>query len=117
MTNSVCERQAMAVRDPLSRCTSFPAEAIVHDVRLYFGLSPSLWMVECSLAAQGTTVSHQTAKLSTEKFGRSFVNEIRRRPSVRLGGQWNLGEAAGSIRGKKHWPTAQLIWAASCPRF
>lgn len=97
----------MTNRDPLYRRHRFPAEIIAHAVWLYFRFPLSLRMIEDMLAARGIIVSHQTVRLWAEKFGRTFVNELRRRSSGRLGDKWHLDEAVISIRGEKHW-----LWRA-----
>ena len=91
-------------RDPGDR---FPAEVIAHAVWLYFRFPLSLRMVEDLLAARGVIVSHQTVRLWTEKFGRDFANDIRRRSAGRLGDKWYLDEVVITIGGKKHW-----LWRA-----
>lgn len=91
-------------RDPGHR---FPAEVIAHAVWLYFRFPLSLRMVEDLLAARGVIVSHQTVRLWTEKFGRDFANDIRRRSAGRLGDKWYLDEVVITIGGKKHW-----LWRA-----
>ena len=92
----------MAHRDPLYLRHRFPTEIIAQAVWLYFRLPLSQRMVEDLLAARGVIVSHQTVRLWTEKFGRTFANEIRR-SSGGLGDKWHLDEAVISIRGKEHW--------------
>jgi putative transposase len=67
-----------SARDPLYRRHRFPAEVIAHAVWLYFRFPLSLRMVEDRLAARGIIVSHQTVRLSAEKFGRHFANNIRK---------------------------------------
>lgn len=94
-------------RDPLYRRHRFPAEVIAHAVWLYFRFPLSLRMVEDLLAARGVIVSHQTVRLWTEKFGRDFANDIRRRSAGRLGDKWYLDEVVITIGGKKHW-----LWRA-----
>tara|TARA_R110001599_G_scaffold271757_4_gene472903 strand:- start:677 stop:1339 length:663 start_codon:yes stop_codon:yes gene_type:complete len=80
---------------------------IAHAVWLYFRFPLSLRMVEDLLAARGVIVSHQTVRLWTEKFGRDFANDIRRRSAGRLGDKWYLDEVVITIGGKKHW-----LWRA-----
>jgi transposase-like protein len=67
-------------RDPLYRRHRFPAEVIAHAVWLYFRFPLSLRMVEDMLAARGVIVSHQSARLWAEKFGRCLPFH----PTVRL---------------------------------
>ncbi|OJF99210.1 IS6 family transposase [Pararhizobium antarcticum] len=97
----------MTDRDRIYHRHRFPADVITRAVWLYFRFPLSLRMVEDLLAARGIIVSHQTVRLWTEKFGRTFANEIRRRSSVRFGDKWHLDEAVVSIRDKKHW-----LWRA-----
>ncbi len=97
----------MPDRDPLYPRHRFPAEIIAHAVLLYFRFPLSLRVGEDLLAALGIIVSHQTIRQRAEKFGRTFVNEIRRRSSGRLGDKWHLNETVVSIRGEKHW-----LWRA-----
>lgn len=67
----------MTDRDPLYCRHRFPAEIIAHAVWLYFRFPLSLSMVDDMLAARGIIVSHQTIRLWTEKFGRTFADQIR----------------------------------------
>ena len=60
-------------------------------------------MVEDLPAARGIIVSHQTVRLWTEKFGRHFANEIRRRSAGKLGDKWHLDKVDIFVGGKKHW--------------
>lgn len=73
------------IRDAHYRRHRFPAEVIAHAVWLYLRFPLSLWMVEDVLAARGIIVSHQTVRLWTEKFGRRFANDIRRKSKGRIG--------------------------------
>jgi hypothetical protein len=61
-----------------------------------------LRMVEDLLAARAGSLSRTTVRLWTEKFGRHFANEIRRRSAGKLGDKWYLDEVVISIGGKKH---------------
>jgi hypothetical protein len=94
-------------RDRLYRRHRFPAEVIAHAVWLYFRFPLSLRMVEDLLAARGIIVSHQTVRLWTEKFGRHFARDIRRRSAGKLDDKWHLYEVVISIGGTKHW-----LWQA-----
>jgi putative transposase len=84
----------------------FPAEVISHAVWLYFRFPLSLRMVEEMLAARGTIISHETARLWALKFGQAFANRIRRR-LPQAGDTWHLDEVAIRIAGVKHW-----LWRA-----
>ena len=53
----------------------FPAEVISHAVWLYFRFPLSLRMVDELLAARGITVSHETVRQWTLKFGQAFANQ------------------------------------------
>src|SRR4051794_7051546 len=84
----------------------FPPEVISHAVWLYFRFPLALRMVEELLAARGITVSHETIRQWSLKFGQAFANEIRRR-LPRPGDKWHLDEVEIKIAGKKHW-----LWRA-----
>ncbi len=57
----------------------FSPDVIAHAVLLYFRFSLSLRMVEDLLAERGIIVSHQTIRTWSEKFGRQYARNIRRR--------------------------------------
>src|SRR5690348_16974352 len=80
-----------------------PPEVISHVVWPYFRFLLALQMVEELLAARGITVSHETVRQWTLKFGQGFANEIRRR-LPRAGDKWHLDEVRIRIAGEKHWP-------------
>src|SRR4051794_26018055 len=84
----------------------FPAEVISHAVWLYFRFPVSLRMVDELLAARGITVSHETVRQWTRKFGQAFANQIRRRRH-RAGDKWHLDEVEVKIAGQTHW-----LWRA-----
>ena len=58
------------------------------------------------LAARGVTVSHETVRQWSLKFGQGFANRIRRR-LPRAGDKWHLDEVAVRIAGVQHW-----LWRA-----
>src|SRR3569833_510565 len=66
-------------RDPLYAGYRYPAELISHAVWLYFRFPLSLRMVEEMLAARGISVTYETIRQWSLKFGREFANRIRRR--------------------------------------
>jgi len=84
----------------------FPPEVISHAVWLHFRFPLGLRMVEEMLAARGITVSHETVRQWSLKFGQAFANEIRRR-LPRPGDEWHLDEVEIRIAGEKHW-----LWRA-----
>ena len=93
-------------RDPLYAGYRYPAEIISYAVWLYFRFPLSLRMVEEMLAARGISVTHETIRQWSLKFGQEFANRIRRR-APRRGDKWHLDEVVISIAGKKHW-----LWRA-----
>src|SRR4051812_22133689 len=93
-------------RDPLYAGYRYPAELISYAIWLYFRFPLSLRMVEEMLAARGISVTHETIRQWSLKFGREFANRIRRR-APRRGDKWHLDEVVISFAGKKHW-----LWRA-----
>ena len=63
-------------------------------------------MVEEMLAARGISVTYETIRQWGLKFGREFVNRVRRR-ATRRGDKWHLDEVVITIAAKKHW-----LWRA-----
>jgi len=57
----------------------FPAEVIEHAVWLYYPFNLSLRGVELILAAHGVVVSYENIREWGLRFGRLFVNTLRRR--------------------------------------
>src|SRR6187549_457688 len=84
----------------------FPAEIISHVVWLYFRFPLSLRMVEEMLAARGISVTYETIRQWSLKFGQEFANRIRRRAPC-CGDKWHLDEVVITIAGTKHW-----LWRA-----
>ena len=77
----------------------YPAEIIAHTVCLYFGYSLSFRDVEELMAARGVTLSYETVRRWTLKFGQQYANELkRRRPQP--GDKWHLDEVFLTIQGK-----------------
>ena len=93
-------------RDPLYAGYRYPAELISYAVWLHFRFPLSLRMVEEMLAARGISVTYETIRRWSLKFGREFANRIQRR-APRRGDKWHLDEVVISIAGKKHW-----LWRA-----
>jgi len=74
-----------------------------YAVWLYYRFPLSLRHVDELLVARGITVSHETVRQWSLKFGQGFANQIRRRlPSS--GDNWHLDEVAMRIAGVQHWP-------------
>ena len=80
----------------------YRAELINYTVWLYFRPPLGLRMVEKMLAARGTSVTHETIRRRSLKFGRGFANRMQRR-APRHGDKWHLNEIVISITGKKQW--------------
>ncbi len=57
----------------------FPVEIISHCVWLYYRFPLSLREVEEMMLARGVTVSHETIRQWTGKFGQAYANGLRRR--------------------------------------
>ncbi len=70
----------------------FPVEIISHCVWLYYRFPLSLREVEEMMLARGVTVSHETIRQWTGKFGQADANGLRRR-RPRPGDKWHLDEA------------------------
>ncbi len=80
----------------------YPAEVIQHAVWLYHCFSLSLRDVELILAARGIVVSYESIRDWGLRFGRLFVNELKRR-RPRPGDKWHLDEVFIRIRGRLHY--------------
>lgn len=92
--------------DPMYAGYRFPGEVISYAVYLYFRFPLSLRMVEEMLALRGITVSHETVRQWSLKFGREIARRIRQRRLAR-GDKWHLDEVVISIAGTKHY-----LWRA-----
>ncbi|HYD63939.1 IS6 family transposase [Azospirillum sp.] len=92
--------------DPRYAGYRFPAEIIATAVWLYFRFPLSLRMVEELLAARGITVSYETVRQWSLKFGREIADRMRRR-APRRGDKWHLDEVVLTIAGRKHY-----LWRA-----
>src|SRR6202022_484259 len=69
----------MTPRDPIYAGHRYSAEIISYAVWLYFRFPLTLRMVEEMLAARGISVTHETIRQWSLKFGREFANRIRQR--------------------------------------
>jgi putative transposase len=84
----------------------FPVEIISHCVWLYYRFPLSLREVEEMMLARGVTVSHETIRQWTGKFGQAYANRLRRR-RAQPGDTWHLDEVFITINGKTHY-----LWRA-----
>jgi putative transposase len=75
-------------------------------VWLYYRFPLSLREVEEMMLARGVTVSHETIRQWTVKFGQAYANRLRRR-RARPGDKWHLDEVFIKINGKTHY-----LWRA-----
>jgi putative transposase len=91
---------------PLYKGFRFPVEIISHCVWLYYRFPLSLREVEEMMLARGVTVSHETIRQWTGKFGQAYANGLRRR-RPRPGDRWHLDEVFIKINGKIHY-----LWRA-----
>ena len=83
----------------------FPVEIISHCVWLYYRFPLSLREVK-EMLARGVTVSHETIRQWTGKFGQAYANGLRRR-RPQPGDKWHLDEVFIKINGKIHY-----LWRA-----
>jgi putative transposase len=84
----------------------FPVEIISHCVWLYYRFPLKLREVEEMMLARGVTVSHETIRQWTGKFGQAYANGLRRR-RPRPGDTWHLDKVFITINGKTHY-----LWRA-----
>jgi putative transposase len=84
----------------------FPVEIISHCVWLYYRFPLSFREIEEMMLARGVTVSHETIRQWTVKFGQAYANRLRRR-RARPGDTWHLDEVFIKINGKTHY-----LWRA-----
>ena len=91
---------------PSYRGHRFPSEIISHAVWLYHRFSLSFRDVEDLLSERGITVSYETIRQWSRKFGDEYARTLRRRQG-RLGDTWYLDELFVRIQGKR-----QYLWRA-----
>lgn len=96
----------MGTGTPSYKGFRFPAEIISHCVWLYYRFPLSLREVEEMMLERGVTVSHETIRQWTGKFGQAYANGLRRR-RPRPGDTWHLDEVFIKIDGKTHY-----LWRA-----
>ncbi len=77
----------------------YPAEIIAHAVWLYFRFSLSFRDVEELMAARGVTLSYETVRRWTLKFGQQYAKDLRRR-RPQPGDKWYADEVFLKINGK-----------------
>ena len=91
---------------PSYRGYRYPVEIISHAVWLYFRFHLSLRDVEELLAERGVSVTYETIRAWTAKFGPSYAAGLRRR-RAHPSDKWHLDEVQLRIKGKRHW-----LWRA-----
>ena len=69
----------------------FPSEFISHCVWLYFRFPLSFRDVEEMLAMRGVTLSYETIREWTRKFGQTYANRLRHK-APRHGDRWHIDE-------------------------
>jgi len=84
----------------------FPSEIISHCVWLYFRFSLSFRDVEEMMASRGVSLTYETVREWSLKFGQTYANGLRRR-SPRAGDRWHLDEVFLKINGRVHY-----LWRA-----
>ena len=84
----------------------FPAEIISHTVWLYFRFALSYRDVEEIMVVRGITLTYETIREWSLKFGQTFANGLRRR-RPRPGDKWHLDEMFIKIKGRDHY-----LWRA-----
>ena len=97
---------AAADEPPSYRGYRSPIEIINHAVWLYFRFHLSLRDVEELLAERGVTVSYETIRAWSAKFGPTYAAGLRRR-RAQPSDKWHLDEVQLKIKGKRHW-----LWRA-----
>jgi len=82
---------------PSYRGHRFPPEIISYAVWLYYRFCLSFRDVEDLLAERGVTVSYETIRQWSRKFGSEYARRLKRRQG-RLGDTWHLDELFVTIR-------------------
>ncbi len=96
----------MNVKTPSYHGYRFPPEIISHAVWLYYRFCLSFRDVEDLLAERGITVSYETIRQWSRKFGAEYARKLKRREG-RLGDTWHLDELFVTIQGER-----QYLWRA-----
>jgi putative transposase len=84
----------------------FPAEIISHCVWLYFRFALSFRDVEEMMTSHGVSLTYETVREWTLKFGQTYANGLRHK-SPRPGDRWHLDEVFLKINGRLHY-----LWRA-----
>src|ERR1700704_4261897 len=84
----------------------FPAEIISHCVWLFFRFSLSFRDVEEMMASRGVSLTYETVREWSLKFGQTYANCLRHR-SPKPGDRWHLDEVFLKINGRIHY-----LWRA-----
>jgi putative transposase len=92
--------------DSLYRGHRFAREIISHSVWLYFRFGVSFRDVEEMMAARGVMLSYETVRRWCDKFGKQYVDGLRRR-RPRTGDKWHLDEVLLKINGVTYY-----LWRA-----
>ena len=90
----------------LSHRHRFPLQIISHSVWLYFRFALSIRDVEEMMASRGVSLTYETVREWSLKFGQTYANGLRRK-SPRPGDQWHLDEVFLRINGHLHY-----LWRA-----
>ena len=96
----------MTTRRPRYLRHRFPPDIISHAVWLYYRYCLSFRDVENLLAERGISMSYETVRQWSEKFGPDYARRLRRRQG-RLGDTWFLDEVFVTIHGQR-----QYLWRA-----
>ena len=84
----------------------FPPQIVSHAVWLYYRFSLSFREVEDLLAEHGVSVTYETIRQWSVKFGTQYARRLKRRQG-RLGDTWHLDELFVTINGDR-----QYLWCA-----
>lgn len=84
----------------------FPPEVIAHAVWLYHRFPLSLWGVEELLFERGITVSYETVRAWSERFGPEYAAQLRRQ-QPKPGDKWHLDEVFIKVNGRMRY-----LWRA-----
>ncbi len=98
----------MNAKTPSYHGYRFPPEIISHAVWLYYRFCLSFRDVEDLLAERGITVSYETIRQWSRKFGAEYARKLKQREG-RLGDTWHLDELFVTIQGER-----QPVSVASC---
>src|SRR3954451_8226753 len=85
---------------------SVPERDLSHSGWLYFRFGVSFRDVEEMMAARGVMLSYETVRRWCDKFGKQYVDGLRRR-RPRTGDKWHLDEVFLKINGVTHY-----LWRA-----